>query len=152
MLKTLFKTASYTLLALFAQNLLAEMVKHPSPIDPLYQSISYSPDPADKEQSRLYPRPMGPAFELGDEQLSCQQLEEQLARFESETYSAKPGFYEDPFTGASIFIGAVWAPGALAYLGYSGVAEYYENDRVGEAHNRIEALRRMKAKLHCYEY
>ncbi|MEW8497087.1 MAG: hypothetical protein AB2699_01165, partial [Candidatus Thiodiazotropha taylori] len=68
------------------------------------------------------------------------------------TYSAKPAFYEDPYAGASIFVGAVWAPGALAYLGYSGAAEFYEQDRVSEAQNRIEALRRMKARLRCYEY
>jgi hypothetical protein len=150
------KIMVFTFLVLFSQMLLAEIENHPSPIDPLLQSSS---KPAAQEASakpaessgRFYPRPMGPVYEAGDRQLSCRQLDQQLASLESETYSAKPGFYEDPYAGASIFVGAVWAPGALAYLGYSGAAEYYEQDRVSEAENRIEALRRMKARLRCYE-
>lgn len=67
-------------------------------------------------------------------------------------YSDKPGFYEDPYTGASIWIGALWVPGALTYLGYSGIAEYNENDRIHHAQSRIDALRRMKANLRCHEY
>ncbi|MCG7900403.1 MAG: hypothetical protein JAY99_16825 [Candidatus Thiodiazotropha lotti] len=147
-----------TLLVLFSQNLLAEIENHPSPIDPLLTSSTRAPEQpassqtAESSEPRFYPRPMGPAFESGDERLNCRQLDQQLASLESDTYSAKPGFYEDPYAGASIFVGAVWAPGALAYLGYSGAAEYYEQDRVSEAQNRIEALRRMKARLRCYEY
>ena len=151
------KLMVYTLLVLFSQTLKAEIGQHPSPIDPLLTSSTRtaeqpaSTQPTKSGESRFYPRPMGPTFEAGDEKLSCRQLDQQLASLETDTYSAKPGFYEDPYAGASIFVGAVWAPGALAYLGYSGAAEYYEQDRVGEAENRIEALRRMKARLRCYE-
>ncbi|MES9940115.1 MAG: hypothetical protein ABW104_00950 [Candidatus Thiodiazotropha sp. 6PLUC2] len=154
----LSKITVTTLMLLFSHTISAEISTYPSPVDPLYQSRSDSPEPSssnineDNKESRFYPRPTGPVFQTGDEQLSCRELDQQLATLESDTYSAKPGFYEDPYTGASIFVGAVWAPGALAYLGYSGAAEYYENDRVNDAQNRIEALRRMKAKLHCYEY
>lgn len=150
---TLFKIAAYALMVLFTQHLYAELANHPSPIDPLYQNVSNSTKKKDEEKdSRFYPRAMGPVYKPTDKQLSCRQLDDQLASLESDTYSAKPGFYEDPYTGASIFIGAVWAPATLAYLGYSGAAEYAENDRVNDAQNRIEALRRMKANLHCHEY
>jgi hypothetical protein len=147
----------YTLLILLSHSLKAEIGNHPSPIDPLLQSTTKTSTQPTSTQSpesrdrRYYPRPMGPVYKAGDEQLSCRQLDQQLASLEMDTYSAKPGFYEDPYAGASIFVGAVWAPGTLAYLGYSGVAEYYEQDRVGKAENRIEALRRMKARLRCYE-
>lgn len=103
------------------------------------------------DQPRAYPRPVEPLFEEGDEQLDCRQLDERLSQLESRSYSAKPGFYVDPYTGASIWIGSLWVPGALSYLGYSAVAEYQENDRLHHTQSRIEALRRMKAKLHCHE-
>ncbi|MCU7877655.1 MAG: hypothetical protein AAES65_14905 [Candidatus Thiodiazotropha sp. (ex. Lucinoma kazani)] len=103
-------------------------------------------------EPRTYPRPVEPLYQKGDEQLSCRQLEQQLSHFESQSYSDKPGFYEDPYTGASIWIGALWVPGALSYLGYSGIAEYHENDRIHHAQSRIDALRRMKANLRCHEY
>ncbi|MCU7918486.1 MAG: hypothetical protein KZQ99_16440 [Candidatus Thiodiazotropha sp. (ex Dulcina madagascariensis)] len=103
-------------------------------------------------EPRMYPRPDGPVYQEGDDQLSCRQLDQRLTRLETQTYSAKPGFYEDPYTGASIWIGALWVPGALTYLGYSGIAEYHENDRTQAARSRIEALRRMKANLRCYEH
>ena len=151
MRRNLFKITLYALLPLFSQCLTAETGTYPSPVDPLYQRGETPPGPSDEWNTRLYPRPVGPFYQQGDEQLDCRQLDEQLAKLETDTYSAKPGFYEDPYTGASIWIGAVWAPGALTYLGYSGVAEYYENDRVHHAQNRIEALRHMKAKLRCYE-
>jgi hypothetical protein len=103
------------------------------------------------DQPRAYPRPVEPLYEEGDKQLDCRQLDEQLSQLESRSYSAKPGFYEDPYTGASIWIGSLWVPGALSYLGYSAVAEYHENDRLHHTQSRIEALRRMKAKLRCHE-
>jgi hypothetical protein len=103
------------------------------------------------DQPRAYPRPLEPLHEQADEQLDCRQLEQRLAQLEGQAYSAKPGFYEDPYTGASIWIGSLWAPGALSYLGYSAVAEYTENDRLHHTQSRIEALRRMKAKLRCHE-
>lgn len=103
------------------------------------------------ERARAYPRPVEPLFEEGDEQLGCRQLEQLLSQLESRSYSAKPGFYEDPYTGASIWIGSLWVPGALSYLGYSAIAEYQENDRLHHTQSRIEALRRMKANLRCHE-
>jgi predicted PhzF superfamily epimerase YddE/YHI9 len=103
------------------------------------------------DKPRAYPRPVEPLYEEGDGQLTCRQLEQQLSQLESRSYTAKPGFYEDPYTGASIWIGSLWVPGALSYLGYSAIAEYQENDRLHHIQSRIEALRRMKANLRCYE-
>lgn len=103
------------------------------------------------DETRAYPRPVEPLYEEGDEQLNCRQLEQQLSQLESHSYTAKPGFYEDPYTGASIWIGSLWVPGALSYLGYSAIAEYQENDRLHHTQSRIEALRRMKANLRCHE-
>ncbi len=131
------------------------LMANPPGDDPFseYRSKSQTEDiPTGSQTTRLYPRPMGPQFQAEDAALNCRQLDQTIAVLESDTYSAKPGFYEDPYHGASIWVGAIWAPGALAYLGYSGVAEYYEDDRINDSQNRIEALRRMKARLHCYEY
>jgi len=99
----------------------------------------------------LYPQPLTPRFEAGDDQLSCDQLNLEIARLNPLTYSDKPGFYADPYHGASLWGGAVWAPGAWSYLAYSGVAEYAEYARMHDAQNRIEALRYLKARHRCHE-
>ncbi len=103
------------------------------------------------DRPRAYPRPLEPLYEQEDEQLNCRQLEQRLSQLEGQAYSAKPGFYEDPYTGASIWIGSLWVPGAFSYLGYSAIAEYQEYDRLHHTQSRIEGLRRMKARLRCHE-
>ncbi|MEW8508275.1 MAG: hypothetical protein AB2598_16390 [Candidatus Thiodiazotropha sp.] len=103
------------------------------------------------DDQRAYPRPVEPLYEKADEALDCRQLEQRLSELESRSYSAKPGFYEDPYTGASIWIGSLWVPGALSYLGYSAIADYHESDRLHHNHSRIEGLRRLKANLRCHE-
>jgi hypothetical protein len=110
-----------------------------------------SPPLLSDDRPRAYPRPVEPLYQEGDEQLDCRQLEQRLSQLESQSYSAKPGFYEDPYTGASIWIGSLWVPGAFSYLGYSAIAEYQEYDRLHHAQSRIEGLRRMKANLRCHE-
>jgi hypothetical protein len=117
---------------------------------PLLLMLATIPAFAD-DQTRAYPRPVEPLYEEGDKQLDCSTLEQRLSELESRSYTAKPGFYEDPYTGASIWIGSLWVPGALSYLGYSAVAEYQENNRLHHTQSRIEALRRMKARLRCHE-
>jgi hypothetical protein len=99
----------------------------------------------------LYPQPLTPHFKEGDEQLTCEELNQQITRLIPQTYSSKPGFYNDPYHGASIWGGAVWAPGLWIYLPYSGVAEYAEYSRMRDAQSRIEALRYLKARRQCYE-
>ena len=99
----------------------------------------------------LYPQPLTPHFKEGDNQLTCDELNLEIARLNPKTYSDKPGFYDDPLHGASIWGGAVWAPGLWGYLPYSGVAEYAEQNRQRDNMNRIEALRYLKARRRCHE-
>ena len=101
-------------------------------------------------QYPIYPHPPAPAYQPGDRALSCEQLETQIAELEPLTYSYKPGFYEDPAHGAAIW-GGVLAPQAAGYLVYSGAAEILDRQRMQEAYNRIEVLRRLKAYRRCYE-
>jgi hypothetical protein len=99
----------------------------------------------------LYPQPLIPHFKEGDEQLTCDELNLEMAHLIPQTYSSKPGFYNDPYHGASLWGGAVWAPGVWSYMAYSGVTEYSEYRRIRDAHNRIEALRYLKARRRCHE-
>jgi len=99
----------------------------------------------------LYPQPLSPRSEEGDEQLNCYELEQALTRESVASYSDKPGLYDDPYHGASLWAGTLWAPGAWSYLAYSGVAEYAEYSRTQPALARIEALRQLKARLRCHE-
>jgi hypothetical protein len=98
----------------------------------------------------LYPHPPAPAIRPADRDLSCAQLDREIAELEPLTYSYKPGFYQDPAHGAAIWGGAL-APPVAGYLIYSGVAEYYDEERMLDARNRIEVLRRLKAYRRCYE-
>ncbi|MEW8300608.1 MAG: hypothetical protein AB2724_20065 [Candidatus Thiodiazotropha sp.] len=118
---------------------------------PLLLMLLVSSPQLSADDQRAYPRPVEPRYEESDKALDCRQLEQRLAGLESQSYSAKPGFYEDPYTGASIWIGSLWVPGALSYLGYSAIAEYHENDRLHHNLSRIEGLRRIKANLRCHE-
>jgi hypothetical protein len=99
----------------------------------------------------LYPQPLTPRFEAGDERLTCRDLEERLAALYMQTYSGKPGFYDDPYNGASLWAGTLWSPGAWSYLAYSGVADYAEYARMHDAENRMQALRYLKARRRCHE-
>jgi hypothetical protein len=107
--------------------------------------------PAPMAEPTLYPQPLTPRFEAGDDQLSCHELDRQIAQQMPQTYGSKPGFYDDPYHGAAIWGGVIWAPAALGYLPYSGVAEYEQYSRIQAARNRIEALRYLKARRRCYE-
>jgi hypothetical protein len=99
----------------------------------------------------LYPQPLTPHFEAGDEKLTCRDLEQRLSSRYMQTYSSKPGFYDDPYNGISLWVGALWSPGAWSYLAYSGVADYAEYARMYKAKNRIQALRYLKARRRCNE-
>ncbi|MDJ0806774.1 MAG: hypothetical protein QNJ78_08060 [Gammaproteobacteria bacterium] len=98
----------------------------------------------------LYPHPPAPIYQPGDQQHSCDQLETELATLEPLTYTYKPGFYNDPAHAAAIW-GGLFVPPAWGYLGYSGLAEYYDERRIMDARQRIEVLRRLKAYRRCNE-
>jgi hypothetical protein len=99
----------------------------------------------------LYPQPLTPHFEEGDNELTCDELNLEIARLYPQSYSDKPGFYDDPLHGAAIWGGAIWAPGLWSYLPYSGVADYAEHSRQRDSMSRIEALRYLKARRRCHE-
>lgn len=116
-------------------------------------SISVSaaiPSLASAAEMAIYPHPPSPVYQAGDRELTCPQLETELSELEPLTYSYKPGFYRDPAHGAAIF-GGLFIPPAWGYLGYSGLAEYYDEQRIISARHRIAVLRRLKAYRRCYE-
>lgn len=99
----------------------------------------------------LYPHPPLPRFETGDEGLGCFELEQRIMALTPLTYSDKPGFYDDPYHGVSLWGGALWTSGLWSYLAYSGAAEYTEYSRTRQALERIAALRLLKARQRCHE-
>lgn len=83
---------------------------------------------------------------------SCRDLEYELAALQPKTYSYKPDFYNDPVQGTAVWVSATsfWLP-AYGVLGYTGYYAYQENERIYQAQDRIEMLRRAKAEKHCFE-
>ncbi len=65
-------------------------------------------------------------------EMRCQDLEVQITTLEPSSYSDKAGFYSDAAHGAAIWGGMLWAP-ALGYLGYSGLVEYRQRQRMADA-------------------
>jgi len=102
------------------------------------------------EGASLYPHPQPYTIEAGDQALSFRQLEQRLERLAPLTYSYKPGFYSDPAHGVALWGGLYWAP-ALSYLGYSELAGYQERARIAQVQQRIEVLRRLKARRRCFQ-
>ena len=101
-------------------------------------------------EKSLYPHPPSPVYQAGDRELSCKQLEIELSTLEPLTYSYKPGFYTDPAHGVAIWGGVLASP-VWSYFVYSGLAEYYDRQRMIDARHRIAVLRRLKAYRRCYE-
>ena len=84
------------------------------------------------------------------QQLSCLELDQQLATLEPQTYSDNPEFYSDPIQGTALWVGTLWTP-AWAYLGYTGYKEHQQQGRMADAEAKMEHLRKLKALRHCYE-
>jgi hypothetical protein len=82
--------------------------------------------------------------------LSCAELDAELAAREPLGYTDKPRFYTDPAHAASIWGGILWSP-AWSYLAYSGLLDYQIAHRLSATRNRIAKLRQLKAQRHCYE-
>lgn len=100
---------------------------------------------------QLYRTPAVPEPSRREQALSCVALEREIARLTPDTYSYQPGFYEDPYHGASIWLGTTVMMPAYALSGYVEYLRYQERGRMISAEDRIEMLRRLKAQNHCFE-
>ncbi|MCW8908009.1 MAG: hypothetical protein OQL28_12230 [Sedimenticola sp.] len=99
----------------------------------------------------LYRTPAVPTPSPGDRQKNCIALEQEIASLQPQTYSYKPGFYDDPYQGTSVWVGTTLFMPAYALSGYLAYLQYQENARVISAEERIEVLRHLKARHHCFE-
>jgi hypothetical protein len=99
----------------------------------------------------LYRQPYVPRPTAYDREKSCRQLELELRSLHPQTYSYKPGFYEDPYQGAAIWVGTTMFWPAYGVLAWSAHSEYEEKGRRITAENRIAELRQLKADLRCFE-
>jgi hypothetical protein len=99
----------------------------------------------------LYRQPYVPRPTAYDQQKSCRQLELELRSLQPETYSYKPGFYEDPQQGAAIWVGTTMFWPAYGVVVWSAMSEYEEQGRMINAENRIAELRQLKADRRCFE-
>ena len=67
----------------------------------------------------LYRVPAVQAPTADDRNKSCRQLEQEIDSLAPLTYSYLPGFYADPYQGASLFISTTIGWPAYGFLGYS---------------------------------
>ncbi len=103
------------------------------------------------EKIDLYRQPHVPQPTAADEAMSCLQLEHEIRALQPQTYSYKPGFYEDPTQGAAIWVGSTMFWPALGVVAWGGYYEYAEGGRKVTAENRLSELRLLKAEKHCFE-
>lgn len=99
----------------------------------------------------LYRTPAAPIAEARDRAKDCLALERELSEQMPLTYSYQPDFYNDPYQGASVWIGTTLFTPAYALSAFSGLARFQENGRIISAQQRIEVLRHLKAQLRCFE-
>jgi hypothetical protein len=99
----------------------------------------------------LYRQPHVPNPSVYDRLKDCRQLELELRALQPETYSYKPGFYEDSQQGAAIWVGTTMFWPAYGVVAWSAVTEYGEQGRIINAENRIAELRQLKAEMRCFE-
>ncbi len=103
------------------------------------------------EKIDLYRQPHVPQPTAEDAAMSCLQLEHEIRALQPQTYSYKPGFYEDSTQGAALWVGTTMYWPVLGVVAWSGYYEYAEGGRKVSAENRLEELRQLKAELHCFE-
>jgi hypothetical protein len=104
-----------------------------------------------EEVYQLYSRPEVPTAAEADYGKSCALLEQEIASLLPLTYSTKPAFDKDPYVGTAATVGTIAFPVALTYLAYPVAFDHIEQDQIGDATLRIEALRKVKASKHCFE-
>ncbi|MCW8848289.1 MAG: hypothetical protein OQK42_02075 [Sedimenticola sp.] len=100
---------------------------------------------------KLYRTPSSATPSASDRAKNCYALENEISALVPQTYSYKPDFYNDPYQGASVWIGTTLFMPAYAISVYSGIQQYGENTRIVSAEERIDLLRRLKAQNRCFE-
>lgn len=100
----------------------------------------------------IYRRPEIRLLQPGDEAMDCLALERELTTLAPLRYSFKPGFFEDPYHGASLAVGTTIGWPAYSVLGYSYLVGIHDQQRIIETENRIATLRSLKAERHCFEH
>ncbi len=100
----------------------------------------------------IYRRPRFPAPEglNKDRTLSCRELEQEMVSLVPQTYSYKPGFFDDSLQGAALWLGSEYKE-AYWFVLYGLYFDYQESRRIIPAEDRIEVLRRLKAEKRCFE-
>lgn len=100
---------------------------------------------------QLYSRPVAPEVTAADLEKTCAQLEQEITSLIPITYSGQSSIYEDPYVGTALVIGTLAQPMAYTYLAYPIAFEHFEQNQMGDANRRIEALRQVKAGKRCFE-
>jgi len=99
----------------------------------------------------MFRQPVSPAPFPGEESMSCIELEREIALITPLSYSYKPGFYDNPYQGASMIAGTMLAPAFYLYSVYDYYLDYRESKRIIPTLDRLERLRHMKAEKHCFK-
>jgi hypothetical protein len=99
----------------------------------------------------LYRKPASiePANE--DYAKSCAQIQLEMNALDPMTYPYKPGFHDDPYNRVAVAAGTLVAWPFYALMGVTTVNAYQEEARIEKAEDRIEQLRYLKARKHCFE-
>ncbi len=87
----------------------------------------------------------------GDMALTCADLDREISRLAPYTYNYRPAFDQDPYVGASLWVGTTVFMPAYAFLGLRYIGDFQQDQRIQTASARIESLRHLKAEKFCYE-
>ena len=85
---------------------------------------------------------------------SCEELDDAITYMLPSTYSYKPGFYDDNYTGAAVWGSTVGEfsifEHSWLYLPYSWLVGYLEQGQQHKSFYHVEKMRRAKAIKNCY--
>jgi hypothetical protein len=85
---------------------------------------------------------------------SCEELDDAITYLLPSSYSYKPGFYDDNYTGAAVWGSTVGKftifESSWLYLPYSWLIGYLEEGKQHKAFYHVEQMRRAKAIKNCY--
>lgn len=123
-------------------------------------------DIARNVDENLYPKPQAPTPSAGDSQKTCVALDDEIVALTPLTYRLVPDFYDDPKNAAIIWLTTTKVvlfdffpdnaplteiPLGYSLLAYPGYKKYKEEERIRLASQRIDVLRRVKARKRCFE-